>query len=195
MPNNTVTKLSIITNDMKKILKNILIFCFIGLIFGSCTKLILNSWDSCIDRIKKGLFISKYKNAEFSDFKEDTHVFIRGYSRQNPILMISSPSLVYDTTEVGIYFVIMDIKSERIIKTGWTLTDSIVNADTLVLQKMARVFMKYDIPRLDKKENVYIYLKDAETLALVKCNNPNEIKERYPEIKWRKIIDKWYEPN
>ena len=56
--------------------------------------------------------------------------------------------------------------------------------------------MKYEIPRLDVDEqgNVFIYLKDVETLALVRFVNESELMKRSKETKWIKVKDNWYKP-
>ena len=104
--------------------------------------------------------------------------------------------MVRDTSKVGCYVVILDKTSYRIINAKWTLIEDSVNADTVKLQKLAQVFMKYEIPRLDvdKDGNIFVYLKDVETLALVRFANENELQKRNKEVKWINIKHNWYKP-
>ncbi|MGB4542731.1 MAG: hypothetical protein WBI03_07820, partial [Bacteroidales bacterium] len=78
------------------------------------------------------------------------------------------------------------------------MTEHYVEADTLKLQHLAQTFMKYDVPHLkvDTVGNVFIYLKDVETLALVRFANDNEMLKRSKEYTWKKIKnrDNWYKP-
>ena len=71
-----------------------------------------------------------------------------------------------------------------------------VESDTLKLQHLAQTFMQYKIPRLkvDGQENVFVYLKDGETLALVRLANENELQKRSKEVKWINIKHNWYKP-
>ena len=71
-----------------------------------------------------------------------------------------------------------------------------VESDTLKLQHLAQTFMQYKIPRLkvDGQENVFVYLKDVETLALVRLANENELQKRSKEVKWINIKYNWYKP-
>jgi len=56
--------------------------------------------------------------------------------------------------------------------------------------------MKYKIPRMDVDTagNVFIYLKDVETLALVRFANEDELQKRNRESTWTKVknTDNWY---
>ena len=71
-----------------------------------------------------------------------------------------------------------------------------VEADTLKLQQLAQTFMRYRIPRLDVDTagNVFVYVKDVETLALVGFANENELQKRSKETKWINIKSNWYKP-
>ena len=61
---------------------------------------------------------------------------------------------------------------------------------------MAQTFIQYRIPRLeaDAQGNVFVYLKDIETLAFVRFANENELKKRSKEVKWINIKSNWYKP-
>lgn len=56
--------------------------------------------------------------------------------------------------------------------------------------------MRYRIPRLDVDTtgNVFVYVKDIETLALVGFANENELQKRNKETKWINIKSNWYKP-
>lgn len=166
-------------------LKQVVINCLIMLCFNSC-----------IGQSKEKAFLAKYEFEDFSQFK-NVSVFIRGGdSERNPIIFVDAPHLVRDTSDVGCYVVILDKKNYRIINAKWTLTKDSVNADTVKLQYLAQTFIQYKIPRLkvDEQENVFVYLKDVETLALVRFANENELQKRNKEIKWINIKHNWYKP-
>jgi hypothetical protein len=67
---------------------------------------------------------------------------------------------------------LLDRKSYQVIQSHW-MTDYDVDADTLKLQQLAQALMRYGIPRLsvDEQDNVFVYLKDVETLALARFAN------------------------
>ena len=158
--------------------------------------LIMLCFNSCIGQFKEKAFLAKYEFEDFSQFK-NVSVFIRGRdSERNPIVFVDAPHLVRDTSGVGCYVVILDKKNYRIINAKWTLTKDSVNADTVKLQYLAQTFMQYKIPRLqvDEQGNVFVYLKDVETLALVRFANENELQKRNKEIKWINIKHNWYKP-
>lgn len=153
--------------------------------------------NSCIGPSYEKAFLSKYEFENFSQFK-NASVFIRGGDGEgNPIIVIDAQHLVRDTSKVGCYVVILDKKSDRIIRSKWTLTEDKVNADTIKLQQLAQTFMQYKIPRLevDEQGNVFVYLKDVETVALVRFANENELKKRSKEVKWINIKGNWYKPS
>jgi hypothetical protein len=84
---------------------------------------------------------------------------------------------------------------KQVIKAKWT-TEYYVEADTIQLQHLAQTFIKYKIPQLnvDKQGNVFIYLADVETLALVKFANESELQKRSKEVKWVNVTSNWYKP-
>lgn len=151
---------------------------------------------SCIDPFYEKKFLSKYEFEDFSQF-ESSSIFIRGGdSEGNPIIFINAPHLVRDTSKVGCCVVILDKKSGQVIGTKWTLTDNNVNADTVKLQQLAQAFMQYGIPRMevDEQGNVFVYLKDVETLALAKFVNENELQKHNEKMNWINIKHNWYKP-
>ena len=162
-------------------------------IVTSC--LIILGFNSCIGQFEEKAFLAKYEFEDFSQFN-NVSVFIRGGdSERNPIIFVDAPHLVRDTSDVGCYVVIFDKKNYQIIEAKW-MTEYDVEADTLKLQHLAQVFMQYRIPRLkvDEQENVFVYLKDVETLALVRFANENELQKRNKEIKWINVKPNWYKP-
>ena len=151
-------------------------------------------FNSCIGQSKEKAFIAKYEFEDFSQFN-NVHIFIRGGDRErNPIIMINAPHLVNDTSRIGLYVVTLDKKNYQVIEAKWTLTEYAVNADTVKLQQLAQAFMNYKIPRLDVDEqgNVFVYLADVETLAMVRFANENELQKRSKETKWKNIKSNWY---
>ena len=74
------------------------------------------------------------------------------------------------------------------------MTEYDVEADTLKLQHLAQTFIMYRIPRLDVDTagNVFVYLKDVETLALVRFIDEKEMLKDPRE--WVNIEDNWFKP-
>ena len=158
--------------------------------------LIIICISSCTGQTREKKFLAKYEFEDFSQYN-NVSVFIRGSDREkNPIIMINAPYLIHDTSKVGLYVVTLDKNDHRIINTKWTLTEDCINADTIKLQYLVQTFMRYKIPRLkvDKQGNVFVYLNDNETLALVKFANNNEFEKRNKDVKWIKIKQDWYKP-
>jgi len=153
---------------------------------------------SCAIYYERG-FLDKYEFEDFSQFN-NVHIFIRGLDNEkNPIILMNAQDLVNDTSRIGLYVVVLDKKDYNVIRTNWTLKRDptiIVDADTIQLQQLAQKFMEYGIPRLDvdEQENVSIYLKDVETLAMVRFVNENELQKRSKEMKWKNIKSNWYKP-
>ncbi len=158
----------------------------------SCIMLLLVN---CCGQNKEKAFLAQYEFEDFSQFN-GVSVFIRGGDREkNPIIFVNAPHLVNDNSKVGYYVVILDKKNCQVIKAKW-MTEHYVEADTLKLQQLAQTFMKYKIPRMDVDTagNVFIYLKDVETIALVRFANEDELKKRSRESTWTKVknTDNWY---
>jgi hypothetical protein len=155
--------------------------------------LIMLCFNSCIGQSEEKAFLAKYEFEDFSQFKNGS-VFIRGGdSQRNPIIFVDAPHLVRDTSKVGCYVVMLDKKTTKVIKAKW-MTEYDVEADTLKLQHLAQTFIMYRIPRLDVDTagNVFVYLKDVETLALVRFIDEKE-KLKYPR-EWINIKDNWFKP-
>lgn len=155
----------------------------------------LNLYNECAVYFHKKAFLAKYEFEDFSQFR-DVDIFIRGGDKErNPIIFINAPHLVNDSSRVGYYIAILNKENYQVIVTKWT-TEHHIEADTLKLQQLAQTFMKYKIPRLnvDTAGNVFVYLKDIETLAFVKFANESELRKRSKETEWVKIDDKntWY---
>ena len=83
----------------------------------------------------------------------------------------------------------------QIINTDWNIPGNYSEADTLKLQQLAQVFMKYEISRLnvDTVGNVFIYLADFEALSLVRFVKESEMYNN-PQKKWINITNNWYKP-
>lgn len=151
---------------------------------------------SCNGQSKEEFFLTKHGFKDFSQFK-NVSVFIRGVDNEaNPIIFVDAPFLVRDTSRVGCYIVILDKNNNQIKRTKWTLTEKSVNADTVKLQQLAQTFMQYEIPRLNVDEygNVFVYLKDVETLGLVRTTNGLELLKHNNKVKLINIKDNWYKP-
>jgi hypothetical protein len=150
---------------------------------------VLYLYSECAGYFIKKAFLNKYEFEDFSQFN-GASVFYRG---QN-VIFIDAPDLVYDTAKVELYVVVLD-KKNQIIETKW-MTEDNVNADTLKLQQLAQAFIKYEIPRLnvDKQGNIFVYLKDIETLAFARFVNESKfLKYPYSE-EWINIKSNWYKP-
>jgi hypothetical protein len=160
-----------------KIIQNMVICSILILSFSRCA-------NTCERR-----FISEYEFEDFSQFN-DVSIF---YRSQN-VIFINAPNLIYDTVKVGYYVVKLDKKNSQITETKWMMKNN-VNADTVQLKQLAQTFMKYEIPRLnvDKHGNVFVYLADIETLALVRFVNIDELL-KYPKREWVNISNNWYKP-
>lgn len=154
----------------------------------------LNLYNKCAVYFHKKAFLAKYEFEDFSQFK-DVDVFKRGGDKNQQILAMFISYHINDNSKTGCYLVTLDKKNCHILKTKWT-TEHHIEADTLKLQQLAQTFMKYKIPRLnvDTAGNVFVYLKDIETLAFVKFANESELRKRSKETEWVKINDKntWY---
>jgi hypothetical protein len=168
---------------LENMLKLITIICLVMLLLNSC-----------IGKSKEKAFVVKYDIEDFSQFN-NVHIFIRSGDRERSVIMVNAPFLVHDTARVGLYVVIFDNKNYQILDTKWSLTKDYVNADTVKLQQLAQTFMQYKIPRLnvDEQGNVFVYLADIETLALVRFVNESELLKN-PNRKWENSKGNWYKP-
>lgn len=152
---------------------------------------------SCCEQHAEKKFLTQYEFEDYSLFS-DVHIFIRGTDRYyNPIVFVSAPQL-FDDSKYGCYVVVLDKNNQQVIRAGW-MGEGPIEADTLTLKKMAQCFLDYRIPRLDvdKQGNVFVYLRDVETLALVRFTDGSEIEKQnnkcdekgihYWERKWKKV--------
>ena len=155
--------------------------------------LIMLCFNSCIGQSEEKAFLAKYEFEDFSQFKNVSVIIRGGDSQRNPIIFVDAPHLVRDTSKVGCYVVILDKKNHQVIKAKW-MTEYDVEADTLKLQHLAQTFIMYRIPRLDVDTagNVFVYLKDVETLALVRFIDEKEMLKDPRE--WVNIKDNWFKP-
>lgn len=154
--------------------------------------LTMSLFSNCIGQSKERAFIVKYEYEDFSPFK-GINVFKRGGDGNNQILVMDVSYFVNDSSKTGCYVVTLDKKNHHVTKAKWT-TEYHVDSDTTKLQQLAQVFMRYEIPRLnvDKAGNVFVYLKDIETLALVRFVNESELQTRSKETRWISIKGNWY---
>lgn len=156
--------------------------------------LILICFISCIEQSRREAFLSKYAIEDFSPFKELT-IVKRGGNHNEYGLALDSPCFVNDTLKTCCYFIRLDKKSNQVIRAEWT-TETKVTADTLKLQELAQVFIKYEIPRLDVdiEGNVFVYLKDIETLSMAQFADNSGFLKHYHQA-WTRIKGNWYKPN
>ncbi len=158
--------------------------------------LVILCFSSCVGHSKEKAFLAQYEYEDFSQFNS-TSTFIRGLdSERNPIVMIDAATLVEDTVDVGLYTVTLDKNSNQIIRSRWTLTEDVVNVDTMMLQQLAISFIQYNISRLivDDQGNVFVYLKDVENPSLARFINENELQKHNGESMWINIRHDWYIP-
>ena len=138
-------------------------------------------FNSCIGPSYEKTFLSKYEFEDFSQFNE-INIFKRGGDENNQCIAIDVPFFVNGTLRTGCCTVTLDKKTYQVIGTKWP-TESYIYADSVKLQQLAQTFMQYNIPRLevDEQGNVFVYLKDVETLALVRFANEKELQKRSKE--------------
>lgn len=170
--------------------------CFIkyslSLISLSVTIILVSHCSSCS---KEKDFIAEHEFDNFCLF-HNTHVFIRGKDvTDNTIVMIHAPALVRDTSCCGLYVVTFD-ENNHLSNTKWTLTSATTDADTTMLQHIAKQFLNYNVQRLDVDSigNVFVYLYDVETLSIVKVVSENKITRLLKNKGVRHIQGEWYKP-
>lgn len=162
-----------------------------NIVICSCIMLL----GSCCGQTKEKAFLTKYEFEDFSQFN-NADMMRRGVDRNDNICVFGyAPHLVIDSSEVGGYSMALD-RNYQVVRFGFTQKKHHVVADTLKLQQLAQAFMKYEIPRLnvDEQGNVYVYLKDPGTLALVRFANEEELQKRSKETEWINIKHNWYRP-
>ncbi len=164
----------------------------IGFVFIS--SLVLYSYGKCRDYFHEKEFLASYELEDFSQFK-GVDMILRGADKQGNFLVFGFASnLVKDTSIVLSYAIILNRENCQIVKIELAQKSDHLNADTLKLQGLAQKFMQYEIPRLDVDTagNVFVYLKDFETLALVRFVNDSELQKHSKETKWSNIRGNWY---
>ncbi len=151
-------------------------------------------FNSCVDTFYEKAFLSKYEFEDFSQFNE-INIFKRGGDENYQCIVIDVPFFVNDTIKTVYYIVTLDRKRHQVTGTKWTI-GSYIQADTVKLQQLAQTFMQYNIPRLevDEQGNVFVYLKDSETLALVRFSNKKELQKHSKETYWTNVKHNWYKP-
>jgi len=158
-------------------LKQISIYCLISLLlFGCC------------GHFKEKEFIAKYEFEDFSQFN-GVSMYFRGSDEDGNYLIFGyAPHLVRDSVKIGAFIAVLDKKNYQIVETKETVVD------IAKLQHIVQAFIYCAIPRLDVDEqgNVFVYIKDMETLALARFVNENELL-KYPR-KWIRIKSCWYKP-
>lgn len=149
----------------------------------------------CLGQSIEKAFIVKNEFEDFSKFK-GVNVLKRGEDKNKEIIAMFVSYFVNDNSKTGCYLVTLDKKNHQVIKAIWT-TECNIDKDTLMLQQLAQTFIKYKIPRLnvDNVGNVFVYLKDIETLALARFVDENELKKRSKEMRWIEVKDNWYKPS
>lgn len=158
-----------------------------------CVTIILVS--HCSSCSKEKDFITEHEFDNFSLF-HNTHVFIRGKDvTDNTIVMIHAPALVRDTSCCGLYVVTFD-ENNHLSNTKWTLTSATTDADTTMLQHIAKQFLNYNVQRLDVDSigNVFVYFYDVETLSIVKVVGENKTTRLLKNKGLRHIQGEWYKP-
>ena len=155
--------------------------------------LIMSLFNGCASKYEKA-FISKYNLEDFSQFN-GVDMSFRGADKQNNLVIYGyAPDLINNTSKVGYYLIRLKKPDYQVVEMEWTLIENNVKADTIKLQHLAQTFIMYRIPRLnvDTAGNVFVYLKDVETLALVRFTDENELQKRSKEAKWININHNWY---
>lgn len=152
-------------------------------------------FNSCAANYEEA-FISKYNLEDFSQFNGVDMSFRGADKQKNLVIYGYAPDLINNTSKVGYYLIRLKEQNYQVVEMKWTLIENNVKADTIKLQHLAQTFIMYRIPRLnvDTAGNVFVYLKDVETLALVKFTNENELQKRSREVKWINIKHNWYKP-
>ena len=146
---------------------------------------------SCVGVSYERAFLAKYEFEDFSQFKGVDMAF-RGTDKHGNLGVFGyAPQLINDYSKVGYYILILDRENYQVIETRLARTE--FSADTIKLQLLARTFIEYEIPRLkvDTQGNVFVYLKNFETLALARFADSDLPK--YPH-KWVEIGNNWYKP-
>lgn len=154
------------------------------------------SFVSCYRNTKEKAFLAQYEFEDFSNFC-GTSMIVRGITENKDICIYGHISyLVNNTLKETPYYLIVDKKNYQIKKINFIKNKSSSINDSLILQQLVFTFMEYQVPRLevDIDGNVFVYLKDVETLGMVKFANKDELLKRSKEMKWVRITENWYKP-
>lgn len=156
--------------------------------------LILLCINSCIEQSRREAFLSKYEFEDFSEFN-NVHIFIRDEDSGNPIVMMNAPNLVNDTSDIGLYVLQLDKNDYHVLDSKWTYGGEEIDADISKMQQLAKVFINYKIPRLyvDEAGNVFVYLKDVESLAMIRITDSLHFPKSFNHS-WVRIRGNWYIP-
>ena len=162
--------------------------------------LIMSLFHSCAVNYEKA-FISKYNLVDFSQFN-GVDMSFRGTDKQENLVIYGyAPDFINDTSKVGYYVMRLKKQDYQVVDMKWTLIENKIKADTIKLQHLAKTFIQYKIPRtqytiprlkVDEQGNVFVYLKDVETLALVRFIDEKEMLKDPRE--WVNIKDNWFKP-
>lgn len=156
--------------------------------------LMISLFNSCIDQSEEKVFLDKFESESFSQFN-GVDMILRGVDKYGNLIIFGFASqLIENSSMVISYTVVLDKDNYQVIKTELGQAEYHFNADTAKLQHLAQLFTQYKIPRLnvDTAGNVFVYLKDFETLALVKFMSESELKKWSKETKWTNVKGKWY---
>lgn len=165
--------------------RKIIIYCFMFLLLNGCC-----------GQSKEKAFIAKYELDDFFQFN-GVSLFLRGLDKQGNFIVVGYTKLNNVNPEKYVSYGIFLDAQNQIIKTDWVIQNNndYANIDTLLLQQIAQSFMKYEIPRLDVdvEGNVFVYMKDVETLALARFEKDSEFLKKYID-EWVNIKGNWYKP-
>lgn len=148
-------------------------------------------FNCCVSNYEK-IFLAKHELEDFTQFK-GVDMAVRGFDRQKNIVIYGyAPNLIKDSTNAGYFIITLNKENHQIIESILTIEEGFDKADLATLHELAQAFLKYQIPRLnvDNHGNAFIYLKDAETLALVQLMDTGEIMKKYNS--WNNIKGNWY---
>ena len=144
-------------------------------------------FDSNIHCLK---FANKYRNEDFTQFT-NIGLAIRCYCKEGITIYISDK---LDSKERRYpYMVIFNEGEESIKKTTCTMLKDSCAFDTIKLNKLALIFLKYHVEKLsvDKDNNVFIGIGSSEGANLVRFSDNKYVKDEYKKD-WYSLDDNWY---
>lgn len=167
---------------MKNPLKDILISLFFLYLF-------VQTYDICFDYYKKISFISQYESDDFSRFR-GVSMMLRGTDSADNYVIYGEKELYHNVCSIP-FTIVVDQRTLLIVNLDSSQKERL---DSIEFQQLIYSFFKYDIPRIDVdlNDNVYIYIKDFETLAMVRFTNGIEFTHEATEREWKKIKGNWY---